>query len=247
MNRFRMIFPLLAVLTLLLSGCVNGRVGVDVNPDGSGTFSVAVGAPQEIMAMALAGEEDPTEALRKGMLSGSEADPEEVAIERWIDGNTEWLEASVEFDSPQHLNQAMAGTDLFEYFEIKREKALFKDRFVLDARLAPLSDLEGQAASEEGGDAAIGADWSFLAGALMDFQFVVGLPGEIVETNGVFANGERTTVSWNMSTDGPVSVHAVSEQQDYSKLVALAVIVIILGIGALVVAAIGIFFAVRRR
>jgi len=199
------------------------------------------------MATALAGEEDPTEALGEGMLGGSDADPEEMAVERWIDGNTKWLEASVEFDSPQHLNQAAAGTELFEYFELKREKALFNDRFVLDARLAPLSDLEGQAASEEGGDAAIGADWRFLTGALMDLQFVVGLPEEIVETNGVFANGERTTVSWNMLTGGPVSVYAVSEQQDYSKLVALAVIVIVLGFGALVVAAKGIFFAVRRR
>ena len=34
MNRFRMVFPLLDVMTLLLSGCINGRV-ISLRPTGA--------------------------------------------------------------------------------------------------------------------------------------------------------------------------------------------------------------------
>lgn len=187
----------LALIALLtLTGCFKARVTVIVNPDGSGTMKVAFGMNEEaksFLSMETSGQ-DPMDALVEELTASG--DFEDAEIERWVEGEYEWVQVSDAFATLDDLHQQINDSEMFESFSLRQEMGLIKNRFVLDATLAPMTEETG--------------DFGMMdATGMFEMQFAILLPGEVVEHNGTLdSNG---TLTWTLSGNQSVSVHAVSE------------------------------------
>ncbi|MFW6116293.1 MAG: LppM family (lipo)protein, partial [bacterium] len=170
------------LVSLALTGCVKARLEIGVKPDGSGTMSVAIGMTQEALSFAGEDGEGVMERLSEEM-SGDE-DTEEVEIRRWREGNYEWFSTSTSFETLEDLNSRLTDIKEFGSVSVTRERGLVRDRFVLDGEINPLM-----------GDEEAPGDLLIDPGGFFEFQVVVGLPGEVVKTNGAFMEGS-TRMLW---------------------------------------------------
>lgn len=197
------IFLLFILFALGLAGCMEIRVEVqvtlDVQANGSGTFSVAMGMSRGLRNLLQGRDEDPMLLFTRSLSKEDEV----IALRRWDDGNLEWVEGSVPFANLKELNQHMQGNELISDFSLVKQKSLLKDRYVLDAIINPLFEDTGESSIDPS---------SFL-----DFQLIVRLPGEVVETNG-FYDLSSQGVAWSISGKEHETLHAVSEVQSWGNL-----------------------------
>lgn len=199
------IFFILITIALSLSGCFKVRVAVDVKPDGSGTVGVSMGMTSQAKALiASQGEGDLIQSLAKD-ISESPNNPNDVKITRWTEGDYEWVQGEVAFNDLTDLNERMSRIDYFEYFSITKKLGLFRDSFVLNARLKPLLDST---------DTSSGIDPS----AFIEMQMMIHLPGDVIETNGVFDGKDSTNMIWTVNSKQAVTMQATSETWNWLNI-----------------------------
>jgi uncharacterized protein (DUF58 family) len=131
---------ILLVLSLAVSGCIKVHITIDVDPNGSGKLGMALAMTAQ--AKALAGSEgigDPAQAISEGLAQGATA--QDIEVERWTEGEYEWIKVTAPFKDPGDLTSKMKEFDLFQSFNLARQSDFFTDYYVLDAVIAP-SDLE---------------------------------------------------------------------------------------------------------
>jgi len=231
-NKSRIALFLALVWVLVLSGCIKARVSIKVENDGSGTLAMAVGMSQEIKALASSSGQDPMDELEKEL--AQEID-REVTVRRWEDDDYDWVENSVAFQDADDLEKLVQDAEIFERFSLQHEKGLFKHRFELDATVEQLSG--GQDMPD---------DLPLDASDLFDIRVAVELPGNVVETNGTY-EGDSQVMTWKMSGQESIQIHAVSEVWNWTTLLILAALLLLLGIGFLIVLGVGAFFLLRRK
>jgi len=200
-----------SMLSLVLSGCIKARMAIIVEPDGSGTLGMAVGMTQQAMSLAGADGESLMQRLSREM-SSQEQSSEDVTVRRWTEGEYEWTEATSSFADLDDLNSRLGDTELFERFSVTRKRGLFKDQFVLDAQLAPLLEDEER------------PEYLIIdPSGMFEFQVSICLPGDVTQTNGVFAS-DLSTVLWTVSNYEPLEMHAVSKMWNWFNVMILSAI-----------------------
>lgn len=224
------LFLVLIVIALSLSGCFKVRVAVDVKPNGSGTVGISMGMTSQAKALiASQGEGDPIQSLAKD-ISENPNNPSDVKITRWTEGDYEWVQGEVAFNDLNDLNKRMSGIDYFEYFSITRKPGLFRDSFVLNARLKPLLD---------GTDTSSGIDPS----AFIEMQMMIHLPGDVIETNGVFDGKDSTNMIWTVNSKQAVTMQATSETWNWLNIGIFAALGVL---GVLAVSLVAIFMVSEK-
>ncbi len=211
---------LLALLSVLaLSGCVKTRVSVVVNPDDSGTFGIALGLNDE--AKAFLSETSDSQNLMDDLaneLAESTDKPANTEINQWVEGEFEWIEASVPFATLDELNDLVAGVEMFDSFSLTHESDILRDRYVLEAQLAPL-DL---------GDT--GTDMGSVPSDAFEGQFVVQLPGTITDTNGTEITVDGApALMWTFGTTQSQRAYAISETWNWPIIAGIVCGVLCLG------------------
>ena len=223
-KRILSLFPIAALVTLILTGCVKARLEVEVKPNGSGTMSIAIGATEQIWALAGTSGESAMQALSQE--ASSDTADVDVTVRRWTEGSYEWVAASRPFSNPDELNALLSEVGGFETLSLTRKRNLIRDRFVLDGEIEPL------AAGEEAPE-----DLLSDPGSMFEFQMLVKLPGKVTETNGVFSE-DRGGLLWTLGTYEPLSIHAVSQKWNWSRAILIIALpglavfgLLILGLG----------------
>ena len=230
-----LLVAILLALSFATSGCVKAYISIDVNPDGAGTIGAAFG--MTAAAKAFAGSQgiaDPVQAISEEV--AQDADTEDVRVERWTDGDYEWIEATVPFNNLDDLNSRMRETDLFESFQLTQRSDFLKKYYVLDAVIAP-SFLASEASQ----------DYDFDPSGMFEIRLAVTLPGAIVESNGIAEKKDSNTMSWTLTSDTAMVVHAASENWNWTNIILLVaggLFVFVLGIGVI---GLGIYLASRQR
>lgn len=207
-----------SALALLLSGCIKAQMTIIVEPDGSGTFGIAIGMTQLAVSLAGTDGESLMQRLSQEMSTQNEGGGN-VVVRRWTEGEYEWIETTRHFASLDEMNSLVGDIELFERFSLTRRRGLFRDQFVLDALLAPL--LENQERPE---------DLIIDPSGMFEFRVSVRLPGDVTQTNGIFA-GDSNTMLWIVNNYEPLEMHAVSEVWNWFNIGVLSAI----GIGSIVV------------
>ena len=224
---------LLLVVALALASCLKVRVAVDVKPDGSGILGLATGMTQQAKALAASQGGDPMQTLAEN-LSESPSNPQDVKITRWTEGEYEWVQGEVAFKNLDDLNERMSRMDFFETFSITRQPGLFRDRFILNAHLKPLSDSTNASDSSGLGD--------IDPSAFIEIQMAVRLPGDVIETNGVFDGKNSSNMLWTVGNKQAITMQATSETWNW-----LNIGIISGGIGVLVIGGIGLLSIVSLK
>ena len=202
--------PAKAILSLLLlllalgsAGCmdvrVEAQVTIDVQPNGSGSFSAAMGMSRGLRGMLEGRDGDPMLMFTRSLSREGQV----ISLREWNDGELEWVEGSVPFRDLKELNEQMQGNELISDFALTKQKSLLKDRFVLDAVVNPVIEQT--------------EDSLFDPSRFLDFQVIVRLPGEVVETNG-FYDLSSQGVTWSINGKEQQTLHAVSEMKSWSNL-----------------------------
>jgi len=224
-------------MALLLCGCVKFHISIHVEPDGSGTVGAALGMTSQAKAF-IEGQDigDPSDEIRAYL--EREALGGDVAEERWIDGDYEWVEYSAPFDNLEELNSRVADTDFFESFELTEDAGVLNKTFALDGVIST-GFLESQVPNDVDIDVT----------QIVDMRLAVSLPGEITETNGAKGPRESNTVWWRIKAGPPIPIHAVSEVRDAKNVRWLAVGgTLLLALAAVAIVAIGLgVYRLRRR
>ena len=232
----KLLLLIVFLMALVSTGCIKLHLNIEVNPDGSGTMGMAMGMTAQ--AKALAGSQgvgDPFDAISEEMAQS--ADAPEVTVNRWTEGEYEWAEAQVSFQTLDELNTRMQETDLFKFFKISKRSGLLKDSYVLDAEIAPsafTSDLP--------------SDMDVNPSGMFEARMTVTLPGEIVESNGIREGGkDSNSLSWTLTSEKALRVHAVSENLDWTRGILLGGGIFALVVGAIGLIVLGIVFMRRER
>jgi hypothetical protein len=184
-------------------------------------MSVAIGMTRQILSLVGTDGEEMTRMLRQEV-SGDD-DAQYVTVRRWTEGNYEWVAAAAPFDDLEDLNARMAQVEGFKGLSLTRERGLIRDRYVLDGEIAPLM------ASEEGP-----IDLLLDPSGMLQFQMVVGLPGDVLRTNGAFVDESR--MLWTMGSYEPLRVHAVSQAWNWSRIAVLAAGIVLAACGLVLIA-----------
>lgn len=233
-------YALLMLLALGLSACtIRFDIGVDVNEDESGTFTVFMGLDEEMRElMEQSGGEDMS--ITDQLASDA---PEGFEVEEYAEDGFEGVLLSTSFTSFDDLNTKLtetadegSPTDMVNSFEFTHED----DEFRFSADVSGLGEGFTDAVGEAGGeDMLSGFDPSFMSD-LFEIRFQLTLPGEITEHNADSIDG--STVTWDLafdeSRDALVAVSSTSGGNSF-LLIGGAVIV--------VAAAAGIGVAASRR
>ena len=242
----RRLLLLVALLAWATTACrVTLAAGVDVERDGSGRVTAALGLDAE----ALKEVGDPATALRVDDLG--QAGWQVEAPRREDDGLT-WIRASKRFDSPEQAAAVLAelsGPDgPFRDFRIVRTESLLRSKTAftgtidLSGGLAGLSDPDLATAL---GDVDLGLDLEGLRrrfgeelARTVQVQVTAGLPGEVT-TNAPVRDGGRAL--WSPELGQTVTMEASSEALRIDPLVpaAAGTVVVVLAVLLVVV--------VRRR
>lgn len=214
-TRSRMfLLPLIALLSLALSGCIAVKTSIFLRQDGSGELTITVGVPTEFITM-LPEEENPMAEIEQRLRQEL---GEEIAIEQSSEGGYEWRKAKRPFSSLDEINNLMNEFEFVESFSIQKQGSLLKEHFVLDA----VYGLESLMESEKG----IGEEILELPDdlkGLAELQVAVNLPGTFSETNGNYDSNSGFTL-WSISGTDPLQVHAVSETWNIIQLGLLAAV-----------------------
>lgn len=220
--RASLLIAIFLALSFATSGCVKLHVSINVNPDGSGTIGGALGMTAQ--AKAFAGSQgigDPVEAISEEL--AQDEDTQDVRVERWTEGEYEWVEAAVAFKNLNDLNTRMRESDLFESFQLIQRSNLLKKYYVLDAVIAPSFSTSD-----------VSEDFDFDPSGMFEMRLAVTLPGEIVESNGIAEGKDSNTMSWTLTSDRTIVVHAVSERWNSTNIILLVaggLFVVVLSIG----------------
>lgn len=220
-----------ALTGLFLTGCVKARVEVELRRDGSGTMSVAVGATEQTWALAGTSGEGLMQTLSQEASSGN--GDEDVTVRRWTEGSYDWIAASRPFADLNELNGLLSDVAGFKTLSLARRRGLIRDRFIVDGEIEPL------AASEEAPE-----DLLIDPSGMFEFQMLLKLPGEVIETNGVFSE-DAGGLLWTVGTYEPLTVKAVSQTWNWTRI---ALILVVLGLVAcaLLVSGTGLLVLIRR-
>lgn len=215
------------VLVSTLTGCLKVRLAVDVKSDGSGIVGFALGMTQQAKALVASQGEDPTQILTQD-LSKSPNEPQDVKISRWTEGEYEWLQGEVAFKELNDLNERLSRVEYFETFSISRQPGIFRDRFILDARLKPLLENTPDSDSSD--------LFNIDPSAFIEVQMTVRLPGDVIETNGVFDGNDSSKMLWTVGSKQAITMHAVSETWNWLNIgiIGGGAFVAILAIGGMI-------------
>jgi hypothetical protein len=227
MNRLRKYVLLLLVLVaaLALSGCIKVRAVLIIEEGESGTYGIGMGMTEEAISFfSSMGEENPMDGLAEEMEQSPEFADKEVTINEWSDGEYQWVEAVVPFENLEELQAAVEESELFDSFSLTHEPGLLTDGYVLDAQMAAMEmegmedmDTEGMEGMDtegmEGMEGMEGfGDFDMDPSTLITAEFVVHLPGDVVETSGTEDDLNGTPVMiWTVDTTGPTGVYLVTE------------------------------------
>jgi hypothetical protein len=195
----------LAILAaLVLTGCIKARLEVEVTRDGSGTMSIALGMTEQVLSLAGTDGEGLMQMLSQEV--SDDAGTEDATVRRWTEGNYEWVAATTTFVDLEDLNSRLADIEGFEGLSLTRKRGLIRDHYVLDGEIDPL--VAGEEATE---------DLLLDPSGMFEFQMRAKLPGDVVETNGVFL-GDSTQMLWTLGNYEPLSVHAVSRTWNWTRI-----------------------------
>jgi len=206
----RLIF--LLALGLALSACtVRVDIGVGVNEDESGTFSMFVGLDEEFQQLAQSGGDDLnfTQAL--------EDVPEGWTAEEVSQDGFDGVKVATDYTSFDDLEAKLAqlseqggdggmGTDFLSNFSLTHEG----DEFRFNVEVSGLSEGLGEALGAGGGaDALQGFSPDEILQELFEIRFLLTLPGKIVSNNADSVDGN--TMIWNVGiADEGTTYEAVS-------------------------------------
>ena len=214
-------FVLILCCLWVLTGCFKSDVTVDINLNGSGTVSIAYGLTVQAKDLLAAQGTKVADEINKSLtLPG--ADPLNVVTTSWVDGEYDWTMAKNNYKSVDEINTVMHANRLFKSFSLVRSSGILQDEFILSAELAPLSAIASSGSS------------TMDNSGLMQMRFLLNLPGDIKETNGVADEIDPEHLSWKMQKE-VVSVTARSVSWNITNLVLLVVagvMVLIVLIGA---------------
>jgi len=216
--------------TIGLTGCFKGELSVDVKANGSGILSLAIGMTQQAKALAASQGTDPLQDLNKSLANGTNT-PKDVKVTTWVDGDYEWTKAEKAFASPDEINKALSGNELFNRFVLTRSHGLLRDEITLDAEFAPMNS------NTSGNDS--GVDPS----AFIQMTFSARLPGKIIETNGLTDINDPNRIVWNMASNRPVSIKARSGAWNWTIIFAISGFLLFLGV--VLVSGVGLFVHAR--
>ncbi|MDJ0952941.1 MAG: hypothetical protein QNJ81_04620 [Acidimicrobiia bacterium] len=234
--------PLFALLALVLSACtIRLDVGLTVNENETGTFSLFMGFDQEmqdLIAQGGGGDFDLTEDL-------SDVPEGWTAVEVSEDG-FDGVRIATDYDSFEDLEAKLAelgdgtdgvGTDLLSDFGLSRDGDEF--RFEVDASGVD-EGLSGALGESGGEDLLEGVDPSVILGDLFEVRFNLTMPGSITEHNADSVNGNTLTWELEFAEEGQ-TLMAVSTVGGGSSALLIA------GIAVAAVAVIGAGVAIARR
>jgi hypothetical protein len=205
-------FALLILVALGLSACtIRLDIGVEVNEDESGSFTVSIGLDEEIRELAtqFGGEDlDLTEDIAGEV-------PEGFEVEEFAEDGFEGVRLSATFDSFDELNSQLEGaggdeaealgTDIVSNFGLTHDD----DEFRFRADLTGVDEGLTDALSETGGDDLLSGFGAEQMADIFQVSFSLTLPGSIKEHNADTVNGN--TLVWNISiADERGALEAVS-------------------------------------
>jgi hypothetical protein len=223
----RMMLHLVLLLVILsLSGCIHTRVTIDINPDGSGDFSVLLGMTQEARAMMSGDLWDMGDAVDP--FDGFAAQfGEGYSNERWIEGEYEYIEVATTFSDLEELQSKLTSVDFFETFNLSRKTGLFRNTYVLDAELRSWTDAASTSGSTE-------IEPEIDPSTFITGEVVIHLPGRIIERNGALT--EDGGILWTVASDHRVNMQATSVVWNWLNIGVIGIIcaAVILGEGILV-------------
>lgn len=225
------------VLAIVASACqIKMDVGVHVEPDETGTFSLEIGLDEEFRRLAEGDDQFSLDGLDMPVPGG-------WVIEEFDDGEFAGTRISVAFDSFEELQHRLG--DLEESGADETTTGLV-DTFALtrdgdDYRFAAaITDLDDSLAQAGGSGDELGIDMTQILGDLFLIRFVVTLPGTIGDHNADEVDGN--TLIWVIPLDGSdIEMFASSSTGSASSILPYAI-----G-GMVVVAALLAFIGTRRR
>ncbi|MCP4304848.1 MAG: hypothetical protein GY926_11105 [bacterium] len=230
--------PLFLLLTLVLSACtIRFDIGVEVNEDESGTFSLFVGLDEELRQLAEQSGGDDLD-----ITEGIEDVPEGWDVEEVTEDGFEGVRVTADFASFEELDRrigeleettsAGVSTEFLTDFGLTREG----DEFRFTVNVTGLGDeLAGTLGEQGGEDLLSGLDTSSLIEDLFQIRFRLTLPGEIGANNADLVEGNTLTWNVGLSDDGGAyeAVSTVGGGNSALLLGAAAVAAIVaIGVGA---------------
>ncbi len=193
---------LLSIFVLLpLAGCFKGEVSLDIHPNGSVTFGGSYGLTRKaklLLNMGNSGIEEEIFGLNPG--------DEDVRTSMWVDGDYEWVKAEIDFESFDKVNTAFKDVDFLNHFSLSKKKGLFQDQIILDAEI--------NFSSDEVAPSLMG----FSVGDLVDVRFIVRMPGEIQEKNGMADINDPNRIIWQIDFSRITPIHAKSVTWNYLNI-----------------------------
>ena len=233
---------LLAVLVLVLAGCeVRTEIGVEVEEDGSGVVTVAVGLDDDAISRVPQLEQE----LRLDDLRATGWTITGPTLE--ADGFT-WIRASKPFATPEAASGVLAevaGTDgPFRDFVVTRQRSFARTDFTFRGTVdftgglesfgdeALAAALEGEPLGED--VAAIEERIGQAIDEAFTFRVAVRLPGDLRSSNAPTEAANGAVWEPRLSEGGPIELVAESESTRTRTLVLVAVAVIA-AVAALVV------------
>lgn len=227
---------LLAVLMLLLAGCkARADVGLDLNADGSGTFSFAVGFDEEFRRSVEESSAVPVDFTDPEDLAGlglgfPDLDllPADVAyvVSPYVDGGFVGASLSVPFEDLDGLRAwveeaapALPNLQAVADFGISRADGQFRfeasDGFLTSRPQLP-AELEGR--SDE-----------------FEVRFLLRMPGEVADHNATLV-GEDGTLIWELGAETtgepPFAVSEVSQMGPLALMMLTVALPVLLGVAA---------------
>lgn len=190
----RKMWPVLAALVVLTSACrLETNVSIDVNEDGSGTFTAEIGLDQEMRDAleGFGGSDDLLSSLELG-----DGTPTETRVE----GDMTYISSTQSFADTAELQTVIDANDdqaSFEDFELE----VTEDGARLVAKTGPLAGAEGTGADE------LPFDVSALSDDFFSANIFVRLPGTLKKENAdeIMADGR---LRWAISVTDPIDIEA---------------------------------------
>jgi hypothetical protein len=223
----RKMWPVLAALVVLTSACrLETNVSIDVNEDGSGSFTAEIGLDQEMRDAleGFGGSDDLLSGLELG-----DGTPTETRTE----GDMTYISATQSFADTTELKTVLDSNQdqaSFEEFELE----VTEDGARLVARTGPLAGEDGTGADE------LPFDISALSDDFFSANIFVKLPGEVKKQNAdeIMADGR---LRWAISVTDPIDIEAET------SLGSSGVPWLPIGIAAVVVLGVGAYAVTRRK
>lgn len=197
-------YALLILMVLGLSACtIRFDIGVDVNKDESGSFTIFVGLDEEMRELASQfGGEDMS--LTDQILADV---PEGFEAEEYSEDGFDGVRLSADFNSFDELNAKLAGAgsgvgdaigaDLVNDFNLTHDG----DEFHFSADLGGVDQSLTDAIGQAGGEDVLSGFGANALSDVFDVRFRLTLPGTIEDNNADTVNGN--TLTWNISLDDP--------------------------------------------